>query len=510
MKNIRWSVLLVPMILLLVASALSLIKPEYFLESMTNLNQWLLNNFSLSFSITALCMFLICTALYISPVSKNKIGGENSEKLLSPLSYFAVVLCTTVAVGILFWGCAEPLYHLQSPPSSFGITPLSIQAETLSLSILYLHWTLTPYAIYTLPAIVFAYAYYNSGFSFSLSSLIKPIYSKIPQVGESLIDSICLFALCAGMAASLGSGLLSLKGGLERFLPAATPSYLILGGLSFFIVSSFLVSSISGLQKGIKKLSGINTLLFFIFCFWILVNYANGEWLFKTWKSISFYVSNFFNLSILKESWPQPSSWTKSWSSFYWANWMAWAPITALFLGYISRGYTLREVLRYTWIYTSLFGFFWMSIFSGSTLSLFRNDGHLLIDQLKTKGPESIAFSLFESVPGASFLIPLFILTIFISYVTAADSNITAISNLCQNSSKKEDNNATSSNTSTTFLKIVWGVLIGFIAFTMVNASGIEGIKTLSNLGGLPALALMIGVCISAIKLIFSKPEKLA
>jgi glycine betaine transporter len=48
-----------------------------------------------------------------------------------------------------------------------------------------------------------------------------------------------------------------------------------------------------------------------------------------------------------------------------------------------------------------------------------------------------------------------------------------------------------------TFIKIIWGVTIGLVAFTMISFSGIDGIKQLSNLGGLPILFFLVAVIIS-------------
>src|SRR3546814_8937813 len=83
-------------------------------------------------------------------------------------------------------------------------------------STMFLHWTLTPYAIYTVAGLAFAIVYYNRREPFRLSSLFVPLIGQRAHgpVG-SAIDILCLYALVAGMAASLGAGILSLAGGIE-------------------------------------------------------------------------------------------------------------------------------------------------------------------------------------------------------------------------------------------------------------------------------------------------------
>lgn len=51
-------------------------------------------------------------------------------------------------------------------------------------------------------------------------------------------------------------------------------------------------------------------------------------------------------------------------------------------------------------------------------------------------------------------------------------------------------------------LKIAWGVMVGTVAWVMVTFDDIEGIKTLSVLGGLPALFLELLILIALVKVI--------
>lgn len=52
-------------------------------------------------------------------------------------------------------------------------------------------------------------------------------------------------------------------------------------------------------------------------------------------------------------------------------------------------------------------------------------------------------------------------------------------------------------------LKFVWGISIGVIAWVMVSFASIDGIKMMSNLGGLPAMFIIICVNVSLFVLIY-------
>jgi choline-glycine betaine transporter len=60
---------------------------------------------------------------------------------------------------------------------------------------------------------------------------------------------------------------------------------------------------------------------------------------------------------------------------------------------------------------------------------------------------------------------------------------------------------------SDTNIKVLWGVLIGFLAWVMITFSGIDGVRILSVIGGLPAMFFLALVCGSLI-LILINPKK--
>lgn len=146
---------------------------------------------------------------------------------------------------------------------------------------------------------------------------------------------VCL-SLIAGMAASLGAGLIILAGGLET-LAGIKYSYITLGLMAVLIVGTFILSSVSGLQKGIRTLSDINIKIFiglaiFIFLFGPTIFIL--KWGFT---GIEEFVTTFFSKSLIGFT-EEGKEWSQSWTVFYWSNWLAWTPVTALFLGKISKG----------------------------------------------------------------------------------------------------------------------------------------------------------------------------
>ena len=447
-------------------------------------------------------MLLSCLLLWFHPVSKKKIGGKDAQPFLNKWRWFSIVLCTTIATGIIFWGTAEPIFHIAQPPSFSKLTPGATETGTYALSIMYLHWGFTPYAIYTIPSVMFAIAFYNKKRAFSLQSTLFPLTGKNNNKWLGIgIDGICLYALVAGMAASLGAGILTLSGGIKSITNFESPFLLLI--ITLAIVITFSVSAISGLMKGIRLLSDINIRIFFLLAIFVLLAGPTLSILQQAFQGLVLYFKNLPANSVSSILHPD-DPWPKSWTTFYWANWLAWAPITALFLGRLSYGYTIRQFLLVNWILPSIFGIVWMSVFSGTAIDLQLNQGTDLVAQLQQGGPESVIYNIFDHLPLSQLVSVVFLVTAFLSYVTAADSNTEAMGGISSTGISP------SAPSPSAFIKVIWGLTIGTVAYVMVRMAGIDGIRMLSNLGGLPSLFLILAINIGLLKaLFFSKGKSL-
>ncbi|MFY0650539.1 MAG: BCCT family transporter [Cyclobacteriaceae bacterium] len=485
---------------MIIALVFSLVDGATFLSFTKQANDFVLNRFGRLFSGGTLLMFLTCVILYFHPISKQKIGGEDAVPLLNKWQWFSIVLCTTIATGIIFWGTAEPIYHILSPPAFSGLSPQTAQAGSFAMSIMYLHWSLIPYAIYTVPAVVFAIAFYNHKLPFSLSSTLFPISNKLSgNVLSNAIDSICLYALVAGMAASLGAGILTLSGGFN-YLFNWNPKWILLL-LTIGIVCCFVISAVSGLMKGIRLLSDLNVKIFFGLTVFVFLTSDIEAIMTLSLEGIWAFAKNFFEYTSLSILYPS-DPWPKSWTTFYWANWLAWAPITAMFLGRLSYGYSIKQFLIFNWIIPSLFGIIWMSVFSGTAIDLFLNKGIDLGEVLNTDGPEAVIYTIFNTLPLSKIVAIIFLFTAFLSYVTAADSNTEAMSGISSTGISPKSPSPPIS------IKVIWGIVIATIAFVMVNMAGVDGVKMLSNLGGLPALILILAINFGLLKMMFSRRKE--
>jgi len=494
--NVRKNVLYPPLLLIFCTILFSQINNDLFSKSITKLNHWILENFGFLFSWSSFLFLVLLLITYFSPVANIKIGGKNAVPILSKFRWFAVSTCTTIATGILFWGCAEPLFHYANPPIS-SVNPVSSQSMNFSMSTMFMHWSFTPYAIYCVAGLVFALSFYNLKRKFSVASLIPFKQGSTNQTLKSIIDIICLYSLVLGMSASLGAGIYSIIGGLDEIFDIPKSNFLI-GCVGTFIIVSFILSAISGLQKGIKWLSTINIVGFMLLAIFIFLVSYPLDILKLAFSGIKEYIYTFPQRSLNIGS-EISQTWRYDWSIFYWANWFAWAPIAALFLGRISKGYTVRQYINFNLVLPALFAILWMSIFSGASLHANFISENILFETMKLKGEESVMYGLLYKIGFSKITIPITLVLIYISYVTAADSNISAMSAM----SEKGKMNSNEEASITT--KIIWGLTVGSLTYIMISTKGLEGIRILSLFGGFPALFIIIFASISLLRFLFKK-----
>ena len=88
-----------------------------------------------------------------------------------------------------------------------------------------------------------------------------------------------------------------------------------------------------------------------------------------------------------------------------------------------------------------------------------------------------------------------------ISFVTAMDSNTYSIADLCRVDTNAASDAHQHTDPAMTSIKIFWGVLIGTLSLLMTVTTGIDGVRILSNLGGIAGLLILITSILLLIKL---------
>nr|WP_255701188.1 BCCT family transporter [Microbulbifer sp. YPW16] len=470
----------------LVVLLVTAVDQEAFVKMASAANAAVIEHFSSLFLYSALGLLALCLVVFLLPLGRVRLGGPEAEPIYPPFRWFAVSLTTVIAMGILFWAVAEPVVHFREPPAFTGIEPGSEAAMRFALSSVFVHWTLAPYAIYTVAALTFALCFYNLGYEFSVGAMLRPLLrGHLGNVAGQVVDGLVLFAVVVGMSGVLSAGLLLIGDGLQVLFGIAR-SPVAYAATAGFIVAVALLSAASGLRQGIQVLARANTILFVALMLYLLLVGPSGFIAGLGAGSLVDYLANFFPRQLLLSE-PQDSQWSGWWTTAFYASWFAWAPLSSLFLGKIARGYTVRQFILVNLLLPSLFGVLWFSTFGGAALYFDNLGGGAMYQVYREQGLAAMAYQLFSYLPGSTLLSLFFICGCFISFITATDSNTDAIGGLCMKS-------VTAAHMGSPFgVKLLWAGLVGLVGWCSASFLGSDGIKMLANLAGLPGLLIVLG-----------------
>lgn len=499
-SNIRWTVFLIPWLLVIATIILNLVNGEAFNSLIMSVTSFILDDFDWLFALMAFVCVVLVVAAYFSPFGNVRIGGSKAKPILNQTNYIWIVLCTIMAAGILLWACAEPMNHYYAPPGN--IKPESAEAITFLMKDIFLEWTFTPMCIYGMPAILFAFLYYNAKKKYSIGTMLFPAFnSKMAEKASPVVDCVCLFALVCGMAASMGSAIFLVADGTSSLtngrIASTQTTWTI---IAIIIVAAFVTSAISGVMNGIRILSTINSRIYMVLGLFVFLFGPTAYILKLTVEGFGAYVSTFCQSSLFISA-ADGDGWAMWWPVFYWCNWMAWMPVTSLFLGKISKGYSVKEAIRVIVVFPALFSVAWLGLFSASSV-YYELAGKGINDAMIAGGTASATYAVLKQLPVPVLSIAIFLSIVFVSFITASDSNTNAMAGLCTDSISENDTE------SPAWLKLIWGITIGVLCVIFIRAfKSTDALKYLSNLGGFPIVFLLIIITVSFVK-VMSNPAK--
>lgn len=309
-----------------------------------------------------------------------------------------------------------------------------------------------------------------------------------------------------GIAVSLGIGVVFINYGLSELfgIPTSTGIQVGLIGLSVFIT---ILSTVSGVDKGIRRLSELNVWLAVILMVWIVVMGRTGELLNALVQNIGDFVSRYPGMMMNTFSYTDGSAdypaqeWMSDWTLFFWAWWIAWAPFVGLFLARISRGRTVRQFVLGVLVIPFTFIAMWISIFGNAALGFFRSgDEDFLTTAVDT--PESGFFLLLQQYPGATFAVALAVITGLLFYVTSADSGSLVMANMTSKPSVEDSDGPP-------WLRIVWAVITGALTLVMLLIGGVYTLQSATVLIGLPFAVVMYLLMLSVWRVLEAEKHSL-
>lgn len=483
--NIFVSVVTAILVLGFVIFTISL--PTNAADFFTNINTFINQNFNWLYIGTVNAALLFLVYLGFSKFGKIRLGGYTSKPEFNDIAWFAMMFSAGIGIGIFFYGVAEPIYHLNGPEallrgSDFG-----------NFKIMYLHWGFHAWAIYGLLAIGLGYFSYNKNLPFAVRSLFYPILKdKIYGLLGDIIDTVATLSVLFGLATSLGLGAQQINSGLNYVFGI---SYSSTVQLVLIVCITFVatLSVVSGVSKGIKWLSEINIVVSGLLLLGILL-IGPTTYILSTYLSgMGVYLSDLFNASFFTGMSSGDIAWQGTWTVFYWAWWISWAPFVGTFIARISKGRTIKQVTFGVLIIPTIAITFAMTILGAAGIYVNNMFDGVITDAVNS----NVATSMFEMykylttsgfLQGALSLISVAAIIIF--FVTSSDSGSLVVSSLTSGGRQSPPKAQ----------RIFWAIMEGAIALSVLLMGGEEALNTIQSavvILGFPFSIILIMIMLS-------------
>ncbi|HYK73855.1 MAG TPA: BCCT family transporter [Pseudoneobacillus sp.] len=433
-------------------------------------------------------LFFVAFSIYLlfSKYGDIRLGRKTDRPDFNTASWLAMLFGAGMGIGIVYWSVAEPVTHYTSPPYGEAYT---IASANIAMQYTFFHWGLHPWAIYTVIGLALAFFQYNKRLPAAISSAFHPILGDriYGPIGKT-IDILSIFATVFGIATSLGLGAMQVTAGMHDIF--GVPNVLFVQ-MTVIVVATviFIISINTGLEKGIQYLSNAAMILSFAIMLLILIVGPTLTIIKVFFNTTGLYVNDFIHMSLRLLPFSE-GEWIASWTLFYWAWWIAWAPFVGMFIARVSKGRTLREFVIGVLIVPTLGTCLWMSIFGGAAIEIVQNTGNKNLAKEIAGNVSLSIFTFFDYLPMSSLLSILGFAVVAIYYITVADTATFVLGMLSEGGTLNPSNK----------IKMTWGVIQSALAAVLLLAGGLNVLQTASIAAALPFAIIMIVMCFSLLK----------
>ncbi len=434
--------------------------------------------------VTFFVLFLLF--LSVSRFGNLRLGPDNSRPQYSFWSWIAMLFAAGMGIGLMYFGVAETMQHYVHPALDNVANPAK-QAQLYS----FFHWGIHAWAIYATMGLLLAYFAYRYKLPLSVRSALFPLIRD--KIYGPIGNTVDIFALCTtffGITTTLGFGVIQLNAGLVHLGLVDSMGLGVQIPIVITVIAISVTSALSGMDKGVKRLSELNLGLGVLLMLFILVLGPTVYQLSSFSEGIGNYISHFVSLTFNTFAFePEGKEWFSAWTILYWAWWIAWAPFVGVFIAKISRGRTIREFILAVLFVPSLFNFLWMTVFGESAIWIDQHLAHGALSRI-VDNPDILLFEFFNYFPLSSLLSGLALLMIAVFFVTSADSGIMVLNGIA---SKR---NAQIPKWQNPF----WGLLLIVASLSLLRSGGLDSLQTMTLISALPFSLIMLVLCYGLIK----------
>lgn len=490
MKNIDLSTTIIPFAFVLILCAFFVIAPITSTSIMSAVRTFLNDNLGVYYLITGLGVFIVSLWIAFSDIGAVKLGGADEKPQYGFFAWGAMIFTCGLAADILFYSLCEWIYYAQE---AYIAKLGSIQEWTPVFSLF--HWGLIPWSFYATLAACFGFMLHIRGVKKQkYSEACRPIFGdKIDGFTGRFIDILAVFALIAGTATTFSVATPLLSDAITG-LVGIEPSKFLTISILIIICAVYTFSVMCGM-KAVSGLANICMYIFLALLLYVLIFGGEMRFIIETgFASLGKMFQNFIELS----TWTDPlriTQFPQNWTIFYWAYWMVWCVASPFFMGSISRGRTVRQIILGIYLFgvsSTLISFI---ILGNYGLGIYTAGIFDAINFYSASGNiYQTIIAIINTLPAPWLVFMLLIAAMTAFYATSFDS-ITLVASVYsyKNFEKIEKAGA--------LMKLFWAVLLILLPIALVfSEESMNNLQTVSIIAAFPIAIVIILIIASFIK----------
>ncbi|MCI9437276.1 MAG: BCCT family transporter [Lachnospiraceae bacterium] len=494
MKNIKRKIdpitTIIPLAIILLLCCLFVIAPGESSHGLKMIRGFLEGELGIYYLAVGLGVLLISLYIAFSDIGKIILGKPGEKPQYSFFTWGAMMFTAGLAADILFYSfCEWILYAGETHIEELG----SIQdwASTYPL----FHWGPVPWSFYAVLAACFGFMLHIRGVKKQkYSEACRPILGRYTdKIPGKIIDILAVIALIAGTSTtfSLATPLLSVA--LTDLFGIEASKWVTIAILITICVI-YTVSVLHGM-KGVKFLAQICMYVFFALLIYVLVFGKRPIYIMETgFSAVGNLLQNFIKMSTWTDA-LRTSSFPQNWTIFYWAYWMVWCVAAPFFMGSISKGRSIKQVvlgayvfgLSSTFISFIILGNYGLGLQTSGTLDLmaiYADTGNLY----------QTILAIVHTLPVPQLVLIILIVSMVAFYATSFDS-ITLVASAYSYKEIKGGEDAGKG------MKLFWAILLIMLPIVLIfSENSMNNLQTLSMIAAFPVGIVILLIIASFIK----------
>ena len=422
--------------------------------------------FGAYWQVLMLLTFIIALGVAASDSGRARLGNLSAPDI-STYKWVAIIMCTLLAGGGVFWAAAEPMAHFISSPPLFGVESASPAAVYPALAQSYMHWGFLAWSVLgSLTAIIFMYLHYDKGLPLKPRILLYPVFGEVVLHGwlGALIDAACVVAVVSGTVGPIGFLGLQVSFGLSELF-GISDSYSTQLTIILGLILIYTISAVSGVTRGIQILSSFNIGLSILLMIFILLA-GPTAFIFDSFiQSVGLLITEFIPMA----SYRADTGWVNGWTVFFWGWFIGYGPLMAMFIARISRGRTIRQLIVTLSLIAPLVTYFWFTIVGGSGIAAELASPGVISAPYAESGMPAALLAITQQLPWGFLISVLFLVLTTIFVATTGDSMTYTVSMVM-----------TGTDNPPTALRVFWGIMMGVLAAILISI-GSGGVSALQS-----------------------------